>query len=199
MKTWFIEVVQDFDGTYYANMMLGGQPVTGLPENVTYNALRTAIRQKTGIEIPKRSDMKFQQSGRKKYAYLDATQERTDCRVTLEELNHGWRPKAGSYPDSGLNFSYPSADASFRKKEEKLQTEQGDTVPTQEELIGGIEGEAGGPVNWMRLKLRPHVGHEIECVTYGDPDDPHDICVECITCGCVLVSAEDFDEEESGK
>lgn len=48
----------------------------------------------------------------------------------------------------------------------------------------------------MREKLYPHVGHEIECVTYGDPDDPHDVCVECVSCGCVLVSAEDFEEEK---
>lgn len=48
--------------------------------------------------------------------------------------------------------------------------------------------------NWMREKLYPHVGHQIECVTYGDLDDPHDVCIECISCGCVLVSAEDFEE-----
>ena len=51
-------------------------------------------------------------------------------------------------------------------------------------------------MNWMRLKLRPHVGHHIVCVYYGDPDEPADICIECETCGCVLVSAEDFDDLE---
>lgn len=51
--------------------------------------------------------------------------------------------------------------------------------------------------NWMYEKLFPHAGHQIECVTYGDPDEPHDVCVECISCGCVLVSVEDFEEADN--
>jgi len=50
--------------------------------------------------------------------------------------------------------------------------------------------------NWMRIKLRPHVGHNIACVVYGNPDNPADICIECETCNCVLVSAEDYDESD---
>jgi len=50
-------------------------------------------------------------------------------------------------------------------------------------------------MNWMMEKLYPHVGHDIVCVTYGDPENPHDVCIECETCGCVLVSGEDFVEE----
>lgn len=53
-------------------------------------------------------------------------------------------------------------------------------------------------MNWMQIKLRPHVGHDIVCVYYGDPDDPADVCIECETCGCVLVSAEDYDELDLG-
>ena len=34
--------------------------------------------------------------------------------------------------------------------------------------------------------LTPHVGHDIECVTYGEP--PVNVTLECNTCGCVLVS-----------
>lgn len=43
--------------------------------------------------------------------------------------------------------------------------------------------------NWMAQKLLPHVGHDISCVTYGDSEDPSDICIECDECGTVLVSA----------
>ena len=50
--------------------------------------------------------------------------------------------------------------------------------------------------NWMREKLKSHVGHNIVCVRYGDPEDPVDICIECEDCGQVLVSAEDFEEED---
>jgi len=113
---WFIEVVQDFDGTYYANMVLGGKPVTGLPQHVDYNALRAAIRHMTGVEILKRADMKFQQSGRKKYAYIDATQEREDCRVTLSEMDHGWKPDFSDSVKPSLDDQIRSA-ASRHEKE----------------------------------------------------------------------------------
>lgn len=53
--------------------------------------------------------------------------------------------------------------------------------------------------NWMMEKLIGHIGHEIVCVAYGDIDDPQDVCIECETCGCVLVSAEDYDEVDGGE
>lgn len=95
MSKWFIEVVQDFDGRYYANMTIGGKRVDGLPEYVDYNTLREAIRRKTGIVILPRKEMHFEQFQRKKYAYIDATQERPDCRVSLEEIKAGWQPNFG--------------------------------------------------------------------------------------------------------
>lgn len=100
---WFLEVVRDQDGTYYANMILGGKRVEGLPVHVNYNTLREAIRQKTGVEILKKRHMKFQQSGYKKYAYLDNTQERKDCRVTLNEMNQGWKPDFNETTQSHLD------------------------------------------------------------------------------------------------
>ena len=96
MGKFFLEVVQDRAGGYSANMRLDGIPVKGLPENVDYNALRDAIRVKTGVEILKHKDMIFQQDGRKNYAYIDTTQYRgegKDCRVTLDEIKQGWEPK----------------------------------------------------------------------------------------------------------
>ena len=92
MGKFFLEVVQDFDGSYYANMVINGNPVQDLKEYVDYNTLRKDIRDKTGIEILKRKDMVFQQWGRKKYAYIDNTQYREDCRVTLDEMRHGFKP-----------------------------------------------------------------------------------------------------------
>lgn len=49
--------------------------------------------------------------------------------------------------------------------------------------------------NYMAEKLRPHIGHNVVVVYYGDAKDPHDICVECEDCGVVLVSAEDYEEK----
>ena len=42
----------------------------------------------------------------------------------------------------------------------------------------------------MFEKLRPHIGHDIVCVRYGNDDAPSDICIECETCNEVLISAE---------
>lgn len=42
------------------------------------------------------------------------------------------------------------------------------------------------------------VGHDISCVTYGDSEDPDDVCIECDECGTVLVSAEDFEADMAG-
>jgi DNA-directed RNA polymerase subunit RPC12/RpoP len=44
--------------------------------------------------------------------------------------------------------------------------------------------------------LRPHIGHNIVCVCYGeDNKDPVDICIECEDCGTVLISSEAYDME----
>jgi len=40
-----------------------------------------------------------------------------------------------------------------------------------------------------------HVGHEIECVTYGDADDPENVAMECVTCGVVLLDANQIDTD----
>lgn len=48
--------------------------------------------------------------------------------------------------------------------------------------------------NFMSDKLKEHIGHDVEIVCYGDWEDPHDICVECLDCGCVVISAEDFED-----
>ena len=46
----------------------------------------------------------------------------------------------------------------------------------------------------MYKKLKPHIGHKIVCVAYGDLDYPADICIECEDCNEVLISAEAFEE-----
>jgi hypothetical protein len=51
-------------------------------------------------------------------------------------------------------------------------------------------------MNWMYERLKPHIGHNIVCVCYGIVENPLDICIECEDCNEVLVSAEDYDEEE---
>jgi len=35
--------------------------------------------------------------------------------------------------------------------------------------------------------LKTHVGHKIECVTYGNPKTADNVAVECVTCHEVLL------------
>ncbi len=39
-------------------------------------------------------------------------------------------------------------------------------------------------------KLLSHRGHHVCIVTYGDIDDPANVCLECEDCGEVLIDAE---------
>ena len=91
MKSWYCELVRDFDGTYYANLTIDGAHVDGLPENVNYKTLKEAIRQRTGIQMIPVSHMYFCKLGRKQYAIIDVTRTRPDCRVPASE-NRDWRP-----------------------------------------------------------------------------------------------------------
>lgn len=50
--------------------------------------------------------------------------------------------------------------------------------------------------NWLAEKLIDHVGHDIEIVVYESEGVIHDVCVECKDCCEVLVSAEDYGQEE---
>ena len=38
--------------------------------------------------------------------------------------------------------------------------------------------------------LNDHIGHNVEIVYYGDPNDPADICLECLDCNEVILDAE---------
>ena len=50
--------------------------------------------------------------------------------------------------------------------------------------------------HYMYDLLRRHIGHNVVCVAYGDPNDPQDICIECEDCNEVLISVETLEEEE---
>ncbi len=65
-----IEIVRDFDNTYYANITIGDEPVLGLPEYVSYTTLKKAVLAEVGIPLPNVSMLNFQRLGRKEYASL---------------------------------------------------------------------------------------------------------------------------------
>lgn len=39
-------------------------------------------------------------------------------------------------------------------------------------------------------ELKKHRGHKVSIVSYGDWDNPEDICLECEDCGEVVLDAE---------
>ena len=42
--------------------------------------------------------------------------------------------------------------------------------------------------------LLEHAGHKIVIATYGDPSEPHNVAIECVTCSEVLL---DFDHPDA--
>jgi len=44
--------------------------------------------------------------------------------------------------------------------------------------------------------LMNHVGHKMECVSYGCNDDPDSISIECLSCGSVLADFNNPAREE---
>ena len=66
-----LEIVKDHDGSYYVNLHIGGELATGLPDYVPYREIKTALKKKYGIEIPKLKDLELRQFGRKWFATLE--------------------------------------------------------------------------------------------------------------------------------
>ena len=50
-------------------------------------------------------------------------------------------------------------------------------------------------MNWTYEKMKPHIGHKVVCVAYGDIENPEEICIECEDCWEVIISAQDFNQE----
>ena len=65
-----IEIVRDFDGTYYANVTNNDELIKDLPEYVNYSTLKKAIKGKINFELPLLKTLKFEKLHRKAYAYF---------------------------------------------------------------------------------------------------------------------------------
>lgn len=43
-------------------------------------------------------------------------------------------------------------------------------------------------------KLMQHRGHDVDIYSYNEPTgEVVDICLECNTCGCIIIDAEDYE------
>lgn len=47
--------------------------------------------------------------------------------------------------------------------------------------------------NLLREKLLKHIGHHVVIASYGDTDNPVDVCLECEDCGEVILDSEIYD------
>lgn len=92
MKKWTLVIIQA-SGKYRAILLINNKEIEDLPRDVNYKVLSAAIKEKTGIQIPKRKEMIFERlSDFEKVATIDATQCRANCRVTIQERKNGWKP-----------------------------------------------------------------------------------------------------------
>lgn len=67
---WTCEII-DHGNIYKANLSIDGKTVDGLPEYVSYHALKRAIRERTGIKLTDRQDLQFEQRELARYAYCN--------------------------------------------------------------------------------------------------------------------------------
>ena len=48
-------------------------------------------------------------------------------------------------------------------------------------------------MNLLKEKLMEHRGHNVVIVTYGDYNNPQDVCLECQDCNAIILDAENYD------
>jgi len=88
---WCCDIIVLNSKSCYANLYIDGEKIN-LPHCESYTSLRSKIKEKTGIELPNQNQMKFESHNGYKYALIDTTQPREDCRVTIDERLQGWKP-----------------------------------------------------------------------------------------------------------
>lgn len=65
-----VEIVKDFDGSYYANVVKDDEYFNGLPEYVDYKTLKKAIKEHVDFKISSLKELNFERCGRKQYAQI---------------------------------------------------------------------------------------------------------------------------------
>lgn len=79
-----VEIIRDFDGSYYANLTdTNGNHHALSAEYVSYNKLKGLCRAEYGVELPSRASLKFEKHGRKEFAYY-APQDAETPQISTE-------------------------------------------------------------------------------------------------------------------
>lgn len=81
-KISFAELVRNYDGTYYLNIVWNGKRIEGLPEYVDFKTLKNACKNaQGGTVLPPLKYWIFKQRAYKQYAYLQAMVTAKSCMV----------------------------------------------------------------------------------------------------------------------
>ena len=95
-----IEIVRDFDGTYYVNARNElHEHIKGLPEYLPYKELKKAVKEALGVTLPPLKSLTFEGNGRKQYANAYGLQ---GIEIHQEPLAFGLQDKVvlGSFGES---------------------------------------------------------------------------------------------------
>jgi len=78
--------------------------------------------------------------------------------------------------------------------DEALRAMAGNTLPLAEwnyaVALAELSEEKPSHDNLLWDTLLAHWGHDVRIVKYGNPDDPADVCLECVDCNEVILDAE---------
>jgi len=95
-----IEIVRDFDGTYYVNARNElHEHIKGLPEYLPYKELKKTVKEALGVTLPPLKSLTFEGNGRKRYANAYGLQ---GIEIHQEPLAFGLQDKVilGSFGES---------------------------------------------------------------------------------------------------
>lgn len=94
MSKWFCQIEKGYEGLYCCELFIDNNLITGIPDDLTYNELKFAVRIRTGIVLPLCKSLIWQKDKNgKSYAFIDNTQPlKKGCIVTLEEIKAGHKP-----------------------------------------------------------------------------------------------------------
>ena len=106
MSKWFCQIEKGYMGLYCCELYINGQLNSGIPDDLTYNELRAAVRNKTGIVLPLCKSLIWQKDENGKfYAFIDNTQPCPNGSiVTLKEIKAGHRKLKIAYPPGLCKF-----------------------------------------------------------------------------------------------
>lgn len=111
-----VEIVRDFDSTYYANLYVGNGGCHNLSKEYTdFRTLKTLCKKEYGVNLPNLSQIEFEKHGRKSYAYISSEAPRISTE-TAETVNVSKENENAAGTKEMPRYEYPNyADYAFER------------------------------------------------------------------------------------